>query len=168
MITGKNILKIGVFETMLIGIVYNWKGLKEENYLYTLDEIAKYDFELLKDCINNPETFNDSSKPVAANKTWEGRLLKTDEEVKDFLRGRCNEDIVCLKEENPGTDYDGWYWENVLDNDLYGEKSETMKRNLDRLGFVTGDNHCPMCRGMLEKVFANNIEYRCIRCKRTF
>lgn len=153
---------------MLIGIVYNWKGLKEENYLYTLDEIAEYDFELLKDCINNPETFNDSSKPVAANKTREGRLLKTDEEVKDFLRGRWNEDIECLKEENPGTDYDGWYWGNVLNNDLYGEKSETMKQNLDRLGFVTGDNHCPVCRGMLEKVFVNNIEYRCIRCKRTF
>ena len=153
---------------MLIGVVYNWKGLKEENYLYTLDEIAKYDFELLKDCINNPETFNDSSKPVSANKTWEGRLLKTDEEVKDFLRGRWNDDIELLKEENPETDYDDWYWENVLDNDLYGEKSETMKQNLDRLGFVTGDNHCPMCRGMLEKVFTNNIEHQCIRCKRTF
>ena len=118
---------------MFIGIVYNWKGLKEENYLYTLDEIAKYDFELLKDCINNPETFNDSSKPIAANKAWEGRLLKTDEEVKDFLRGRWNDDIERLKEENPGTDYDDWYWENVLDIDLYGEKSETMKQNSDRL-----------------------------------
>lgn len=153
---------------MLIGIVYNWKGLKEENYLYTLDEISKYDFELLRDCLNNPEEWVDSKKVVAANKTWEGRLLKTDEEVKDFLCGRWNNDIEEMKENNPDTDYGDWYWENVLDNDLYGEKSETMKQNLDRLGFVTGDNHCPMCGGMLKKVFANNIEYQCIRCKRTF
>ena len=66
---------------MLIGIVCNWKGVKEENYLYTLDEMAKYDFELLKDCLNNPDAFNDSLKLKSANKTRMGRLLKTDEEV---------------------------------------------------------------------------------------
>ena len=153
---------------MLIGIIYNWKGLKEENYLYTLDEIAESDFDLLIDCLNNPDTFNVSSKPVAANKTWEGRLLKNDDEIKDFLRGCWNDDIELLKGENPGTDYDDWYWENVLDNDLYGKKSETMKQNLDKFGFVTADNHCPMCRGMLEKVSNENITYQCINCKNTY
>lgn len=113
---------------MLIGIIYNWKGLKEENYLYTLDELAKYDFELLKDCINNQGVFNDSSKATASNKTWMGRLLKTDEEVKTFIEGRWNDDIELIKQENPDTDYSDWYWENVLDNDLYGEKSDTMKK----------------------------------------
>lgn len=153
---------------MFVGIIYNWKGLKEENYLYTLDEMAKYDFELLRDCINNPDVFNDSQKIECANKTWEGRLLRTDKEVKDFCNGHWNENIELLKQQNPKNDYGDWYWENVLDNDLYGKKSETMKQNLDRLGFVTTDNHCPMCRGMLEKVDAENITYRCINCKNTY
>ena len=99
--------------TMLIGIVYNWKGLKEENYLYTLDEMAKYDFELLRDCLNNPDGFNDS---------W-------------------NDDTELLKWENPDTDYSDWYWENVRDNDLYGEKSGTMKQALKKFGLATSDNH---------------------------
>ena len=153
---------------MFIGIICNWKGIKEENYLYTLDEMAKYDFELLKDCLNNPEAFNDSLKSKSANKTRMGRLLKTDEEVKDFFRGCWNDDTELLKLENPENDYSDWYWENVQDNDLYGEKSETMKQTLERLGFVTADNHCPVCRGMLERVDSDNIAYRCIRCKNTY
>lgn len=127
--------------TMFIGIVYNWKGIKEENYLYTLDEMAKYDFELLRDCLNNPDGFNNSSKAESADKTWMGRLLKTDEEVKDFLKGGWNDDIELLKWENPETDYSDWYWENVRDNDLYGEKSGTMKQALEKFGFATSDNH---------------------------
>lgn len=127
--------------TMLIGIVYNWKGLKEENYLYTLDEMAKYDFELLRDCLNNPDGFNDSSKAKSADKTWMGRLLKTEEEVSDFLKGGWNDDTELLKWENPDTDYSDWYWENVRDNDLYGEKSGTMKQALKRFGLATSDNH---------------------------
>ena len=153
---------------MFIGIIYNWKGLKEENYLYTLDEMAEFDFELLRDCLNNPDTFNDSQKSECANKTWEGRLIKTDEEIRAFLRGCSNSDVELLKYKNPETDYSDWYWENVLDNDLYGKKSETMKQNLDRLGFVTVDNHCPVCRGMLEKVNDENITYQCINCKNTY
>lgn len=127
--------------TMFIGIVYNWKGIKEENYLYTLDEIAKFDFELLRDCFNNPDGFNDSTKAESANKTWMGRLLKTGEEVKDFLKGGWNDDIELLKLENPETDYSDWYWENVRDNDLYGEKSGTLKQALAKFGFATSDNH---------------------------
>ena len=127
--------------TMLIGIVYNWKGIKEENYLYTLDEMTKYDFELLRDCLNNPDGFNVSSKAESADKTWMGRLLKTDEDVKDFLKGGWNDDIELLKWENPEIDYSDWYWENVRDNDLYGEKSGTMKQALAKFGFATSDNH---------------------------
>ena len=97
-----------------------------------------------------------------------GRLLRTDEEVKDFFRGCWNDDTELLKWENPENDYSDWYWENVQDNDLYGEKSETMKQTLERLGFVTADNHCPVCGGMLERVDSDNITYRCIRCKNTY
>lgn len=112
---------------MFVGIIYNWKGLKEENYLYTFDEMAKYDFNLLRDCVNNPDVFNDSEKSVCANKTWMGRLLKTDEEVKNFLSGKYNEDIDEMKLNNPDNDYSDWYWENVSDNNLYGEESDTMR-----------------------------------------
>ena len=93
---------------------------------------------------------------------------ETDEEVKDFFRGCWNDDTELLKWENPENDYSDWYWENVQDNDLYGEKSETMKQILERLGFVTADNHCPVCGGMLERVDSDNITYRCIRCKNTY
>lgn len=122
-------------QTTLIGIIYNWKGLKEENYLYTLDEMAKYDFELLRDCLNNPYYFNDSLRINSANKTWAGRLLETDDEVREFIGGKWNDDIDSLKRENPGVDYSDWYWENVKDNDLYGEKSGTMRQALKRFGF---------------------------------
>lgn len=117
---------------MFVGIIYNWKGLKEENYLYTLDEIAKYDFELLKDCLNNPDVFNDSTKSMSANKTFMGKLLKTDEEVKDFLMGKYNDNIEEVQFNNPDTDYSDWYWEDVSDNDLYGERSDTMRDMLQK------------------------------------
>ena len=115
---------------MFIGIVYDWKGLKEENYLYTLDEMAVHDFELLKDCLNEPDTFHGSVLIEVANKTWEGRLLRTEQEVRDFLNGRWNNNIEEMKEYNPDVDYSEWYWENVLDNDLYGKKSDTLRRFL--------------------------------------
>lgn len=155
----------------LIGIIYNWKGLKEENYLYTLDEVGKYDIGLLKDCLNNPGKFVESEKIVAANKTWDGRLLETPEEVKDFLCGRWNTNIKEMKENNPDTDYSDWYWENVLDNDLYGEKSDTLRKAVKKYQIWAGaveNNHCPVCRGKLEKVNSENIEYRCFRCGNTY
>lgn len=117
---------------MLIGIIYNWKGLKEENYLYTLDEMAKYDFELLKDCLNNPNVFNDSTKSMSANKTFMGKLLKTDEEVESFLSGMYNDNIEEVKFNNPNIDYSDWYWENIPDNNLYGEESDTMNIMLQK------------------------------------
>ena len=117
---------------MFVGIIYNWKGLKEENYLYTLDELAKYDFELLKDRINNPGVFNDSTKSMSANKTFMGKLLKTDEEVEGFLTGKYNDNIEEVQFNNPDTDYSDWYWENVSDNDLYGERSDTMRDMLQK------------------------------------
>ena len=33
----------------LFGIIYNWKGLKEENYLYTEEELKQFDNELYED-----------------------------------------------------------------------------------------------------------------------
>lgn len=112
--------------TMKVGIIYNWKGLKEENFLYTLDELAQFDFDLLQKCIGDCSGFHDSAKAECGWKTWSGRLLKTDEEIKEFLSGKFND------EERKEVDED-WYWENQHDNDLYGRFSPTMKSELNRL-----------------------------------
>lgn len=109
---------------MYVGIIYNWKGLKEENYLYTLDELAEVDFKLLVECLNDPTTFILSQLIPCSWKTWEGRLLKTEEEVIEFLSGKFNDDAKCN-----GPD---WYWENCVDNDLYGKDSYTMSEALER------------------------------------
>ena len=39
----------------LFGIIYNWKGLKEENYLYTAEELRLFDEELYQDCMTKPD-----------------------------------------------------------------------------------------------------------------
>lgn len=111
---------------MKVGIIYNWKGLKEENFLYTLDELAQFDFDLLQKCIGDCSSFHDSAKAECGWKTWSGRLLKTDKEIKEFLSGKFND------EERKEIDED-WYWENQPDNDLYGRFSPTMKSELNRL-----------------------------------
>ena len=108
----------------LVGIIYNWKGLKEENYLYTVEEMKKYDPQLLDDTLSNPNEFFSSQLIECANKTWEGILISNEEELYSFLTGELNDDIR-----------DGeWYWENVLSDDLYGYKSNTLSDIMDELG----------------------------------
>ena len=110
----------------LFGIIYNWKGLKEENYLYTADELKQFDEGLYKDCINNEYGWCDSKLIECAWKTWMGLKINDDEELYLFLSGYYNDDSH--------EDDDEWYWENVEDNDLYGVKSDTMKIALRSMG----------------------------------
>lgn len=156
---------------MYIGIIYNWKGLKEENYLYTLDEMAKNDFGLLKNCIANPGVLCEGTLNTSANKTYQGILLKNEIEVMAFLAGRYNADIEEMKENNPDTDYSDWYWDNCTDNDFYDKKSETLENFITnyniRVG-VCGDNHCPLCGGLLKYICEQNNEYQCISCGEKF
>ena len=53
----------------LFGIIYNWKGLKEENYLYTAEELKQFDKELYENCIAYPSEWHDSTKAECAWKT---------------------------------------------------------------------------------------------------
>ena len=101
-----------------IGIIYNWKGLKEENFLYTLEELKEYDKELCEACVDNPTQWHESANAPCAWKTWCGKLLETDNDVRDFLMGKYNDDI------NNGD----WYWANQLHNGLYGASSKTMSK----------------------------------------
>ena len=50
-------------------------------------------------------------------------MINSEEILSDFLNGASNDTF----KEDEG---DGWYWENVEDNDLYGYPSNTMKEAL--------------------------------------
>ena len=100
----------------LFGIIYNYKGIKEENYLYTAEELKKFDPQLYEDCMAEPCDWHDSTMSVVANKTWAGTMLQDEDELRRFLTGVFNDSC----------DDDEWYWCNVFANDLYGEKSNTM------------------------------------------
>lgn len=111
----------------LFGIIYNWKGLKEENYLYTEEELKRFDEELYYDCVNGHlHQWHDSTKSECPWKTWMGFMITDDKYLKMFLSGQYNEI------ERQDEDY-GWYWENVEDNDLYGYSSNTMREGLAKL-----------------------------------
>lgn len=110
----------------LFGICYNWKGLKEENYLYTADELKRFDPDLYLDCVQSPDDWHDSMLADCGWKTWMGTKIDNERQLRDFIRGFYND--VKLVKEDPD-----WYWENSLDNDLYGERSDTMKNVLNEL-----------------------------------
>ena len=108
----------------LFGIIYNWKGLKEENYLYTEEELRLFDEELYESCMRGKLCeWHDSTKSECPWKTWMGFMITEEKYLKMFLSGQYNET------ERQDEDCD-WYWENVLDNDLYGYPSDTMKQAL--------------------------------------
>ena len=120
----------------LFGIIYNWKGLKEENYLYTAEELKQLDKTLYDDCMNGlPLEWHDSTKAECAWKTWMGFKIIDDDYLKMFLTGVFNEiDRQCLEDED-----EDWYWENAESNDLYGYSSNTMREALVEFNFNTED-----------------------------
>lgn len=109
----------------LYGIIYNWKGLKEENYLYTAEELKKFDPELYEECEDYPYSWHDSTLADCPWKTWMGIRIKNEIELSQFLEGCYNE--------KPDEDDEGWYWEDMEDNDLYGYPSNTMREVLAEL-----------------------------------
>lgn len=106
------------------GLLYNWKGLKEENSLYTATQLKELDEAFV------PEDRYDGA--IAANKTYMAIRLtgktqeETDQNVRDFLTGKYNEagDMEYIE---------GWYWETVDENFFTGEKNETTLKYIDRL-----------------------------------
>ena len=107
----------------LFGIIYNYKGIKEENYLYTIKELKKFDIGLFNACVLGSGSWHDSNLADCAWKTWMGTIIENDEMLYKFLQGHFNNTWR--------TDVDkDWYWENVVDNGLYGGKSDTMRQAL--------------------------------------
>ena len=107
----------------LFGIIYNWKGLKEENYLYTSEELKQFDEKLYEDCMAKPDEWHDSTKAECGWKTWMGVAIKNERELKEFLNGEYND--TCRAEDD-----EDWYWDIIESNDLYGRKSNTMREAL--------------------------------------
>lgn len=112
------------------GLLYNWKGLKEENSLYTAAQLKELDEAFV------PEDRYDGA--IAANKTYMAIRLtgktqeETDQNVRDFLTGKYNED--------GDVEYiEGWYWETVDENFFTGEKNETTLKYIDRLNIPSED-----------------------------
>ena len=124
-------------EYPLIGVIYNWKGLKEENYLYTPAELKERDPELLERCLKHVVGFHEGNSP-APNKTIEGRLIGDEERLKKFLSGFYND--TARESIDPD-----WYWENSMD-DIYGKIKYTEMMGvamqylvtLEPTDFVTG------------------------------
>ena len=109
----------------LFGIIYNWKGLKEENYLYTEEELKRFDEKLYEDCMAEPNKWHSSTEAPCAWKTWEGILIDNENMLNDFLNGKFN-DLDRMEDD------EDWYWENVESNDLYGYASDTMQIALQK------------------------------------
>lgn len=114
----------------IYGLIYDWKGLKEENSLYTGKQLKELDAAFV------PEDRYDGA--IAANKTYMAIRLtgktpeETDQNVRKFLTGKYNEagDIEYIE---------GWYWETVEENFFTGEKNETTLKYIDRLNIPSED-----------------------------
>ena len=110
----------------LFGIIYNWKGLKEENYLYTEEELKRFDKKLYEDCIEKPNEWHYSTMVECGWKTWDGILIDNEEMLGKFLSGGFN-DLERMEVD------EDWYWDNIERNDLYGYASDTMQNALEKL-----------------------------------
>lgn len=107
----------------LFGIIYNWKGLKEENYLYTEEELKQFDKKLYDDCMAKPNEWHDSTKAECGWKTWMGITIDNEHMLNGFLSGEFNDTWRSEDDED-------WYWDNVESNDLYRCVSNTMREAL--------------------------------------
>lgn len=117
------------YHESIYGLIYNWKGLKEENYVYTRSQLHKLDenFDAKADRYDGA---------IAANKTYMVRRLQgeTEEEteqiVRDFLTGKYNEEDLGSEAEPVA----GWYWETVTEDFFTGEKNETAEALIHLFG----------------------------------
>lgn len=108
----------------IYGLIYNWKGLKEENSLYFEEELKNLDEDFV------PEARYDGA--ISGDKTYMVIRLtgntseETDKNVRDFLTGKYNEtgDMPYVE---------GWYWETVEDNFFIGGENNTTQEYIKRL-----------------------------------
>lgn len=113
-----------ILDSDIYGIIYDWKGLKEENSLYTVEQLKALDEAFV------PQERYDGA--FWGNKTYMAFRLsgttpdETDENIRAFLTGKYNESADMPYVE-------GWYWETVNENLFMGEINETTLEHIRRL-----------------------------------
>lgn len=105
-------------EYPIIGVIYKWKGLKEENYLYTMEEMWERDSKLLIKCLQQPGVLQDD-EGGSGNRTRVGILLTDQGMVKNFLQYEYNE---------PADGNNGDYYIENRGDDLYCLTDKTALR----------------------------------------
>lgn len=113
-----------ISDSDIYGIIYDWKGMKEENSLYTVKQLKALDESYI------PQERYDGA--LWGNKTYMAFRLtgrtpeETDDNIRAFLTGKYNEtgDMPYIE---------GWYWETVEENLFTGEKNETTLEHILRL-----------------------------------
>lgn len=103
----KNLLGNG-----LIMVIYNWKGLKEENYLYTVEEFKRRNSELAEAMEKYSGEW--TCDVFSADKTYVAKKTVSEDELFEFLNGAYNDTEQSETDAN-------WYWENRCD-DLFDEE----------------------------------------------
>lgn len=116
-------------EYPLYGIIYNCQGQKEENYLYSAEELSIFRPDLYVDVMSN----GSAEDAFDASKTLICYSLLDEESVKDFLTGGKNSLPVSPESDDYKKIAADWYWESKLENDLFGKKSNTMKKVIELL-----------------------------------
>lgn len=109
----------------IYGIIYDWKGLKEENSLYTVQQLKELDPSFVADVEQYEGDFAGNKTYTAIKLTGE-TPVETMNNVRKFLTGAYN-----------ATEYTdsvpGWYWETVDTNLFTNEWNATTLEYIKRL-----------------------------------
>lgn len=99
----------------LYAVIRKFKFITEYNYLYTGDELKRFDPKLYEMCNNDSygkEEWHTSDKSPNSFVTFEGSRLNDISDVIKLFSGYFNGSMVS--------------WVNIKENDLYGESSSTL------------------------------------------
>ena len=105
-------------------VTRNYQGTCEENFITTFEELAeKYiayeDNGYLRDLkavIVGGDPYEwDATYYLTGSESFDIRTCQGPEDLVDFLSGKFNTNLEEMQDNNPGQDYDFWYWENRED-----------------------------------------------------
>lgn len=105
----------------IYGIVYNWKGLKEENSIYTANQLKELDKAFVQ--VEMYDGSFDANKTYSAFKLTGSSQDETLSNIRSFLTGKYNDSPM----------HEDWYWETVRTNLFTGEENATTNEYINRL-----------------------------------
>ena len=109
---------VALLNEPLYGVVYDWKGLKEENTIYTTEQLQEHmpGFDSQADL---QEGAFDANKTYTVIKLNGSEETETRYKVQSFLTGKYNYAPEGI---------DDWYWETRSDNLFTGEANPTAEK----------------------------------------